>query len=125
MAVWLQSKRVAAGADDILYHQNDFVSESPRSNFFLVTADDKIVTPAENVLTGITRKKVLQLARAQFTVEERAISLDEMREAREVFLTSTTKQILPVAQIDDTVFTQRKIAHHLLQLFRSTCLEEL
>ena len=120
MAVWLQPKRIAAGADDLLYHQNGIITESPRSNFFLVTADDKIVTPAKEVLAGITRQKLLQLAKEQFVVEERSITMDELRTAKEAFLTSTTKQILPVAQIDETVFSQPKIAHYLLQLFRST-----
>jgi branched-chain amino acid aminotransferase len=120
MAIWLQPERIAAGADDILYHQDGLISESPRSNFFLVTADDKIVTPARNVLAGITRKKVLQLAEAHVAVEERDVTMEEIKQAKEAFLTSTTKQILPVAQIDETVFPQKKVSHHLLQLFRSS-----
>lgn len=119
MAVWLQPKRMASGADDLLYYQNGLITESPRSNFFLVTADNKVVTPADNVLAGITRKKVLQLAKEHYTVEERAVAVEEIKEAKEAFITSTTKQILPVSQIDETMFSQKKVTHHLLQLFRS------
>ena len=119
MAVWLQPKRIENGADDILYHQGGIISECPRSNFFLVTAEKKIVTPAENALAGITRKKVLDLAREHFTVEERPVSLAEIQTAREAFITSTTKQILPVAAIDSVQLPQREIAQKLLQLFRS------
>ena len=118
-AVWLQPKRKEQAADDILYHQNGFISESPRSNFFLVTTDDKIVTPAVGALAGITRKKLLRLAKAHFSVEERAVSLEELKQAKEAFLTSTTKQILPVAKIGEIEFPERKRSHHLLQLFRS------
>jgi branched-subunit amino acid aminotransferase/4-amino-4-deoxychorismate lyase len=121
MAVWLQPKRIAAGKDDILYYQNGLISESPRSNFFLVTADDVIVTPAENVLAGVTRRKVIELATKHFAVEERAVSMEEIKTAKEAFLTSTTKQILPVSQVDETIFRQRKVAHHLLGLSRSYC----
>lgn len=124
MAVWLQPRRKAAEADDILYHQNGFISESPRSNFFLVTADNKIITPNKNVLEGITRKKVLRLASEEFVVEEREITLEEITSAKEAFLTSTTKQILPVAQLDNTIFPEKKITHHLLQFFRAACEKE-
>lgn len=119
MAVWLQTKRIENGADDILYHQSGIISECPRSNFFLVTAEEKIVTPSENALAGITRKKVLELAKEHFPMEERPVSLTEIQNAKEAFITSTTKQILPVAAIDRVQLPQRGIALKLLQLFRS------
>ena len=118
MAVWLQPQRIAAGADDILYHHDGFITESPRSNFFLLTENEILVTPSEKVLAGITRKKVMQLAREHFAVEERPVGIDEIRTAKEAFITSTPKQILPVAQIDEIVLPERKKAHHLLQLFK-------
>lgn len=121
MAVWLQPKRIAACADDILYQYKGIVSECPRSNFFLVTAENKIITPSEGVLKGVTRKKVLQLARAHYTVEERSIPVDELETAKEAFITSTTKHILPVAQIDGAVYKDRTVSHHLLKLFRLAC----
>lgn len=123
-AIWLQPKRIEKGADDILYCYNGLITECPRSNFFLVTADNTIVTPSENVLAGITRNKVLQLAKKNFAVEERAVSLAEIRTAKEAFVTSTIKQILPVSQIDDAVLTERAIGLQLLQKFRALCFEE-
>lgn len=124
MAIWLQPKRIEHGADDILYHHNGFISECPRSNFFLVTAENSLITPAENVLAGITRKNILQLAKQHFDVEERNISLNELKTAREAFITSTTKHILPIAQVDAFPFSERKISQQLLQLFRSTFVKE-
>lgn len=124
MAVWLQPKRIEAGADDILYHHNGIISECPRSNFFLVTAENTIVTPSENVLAGITRKKLLQIVKDHFEVEERNIGLDELKTAKEAFITSTTKQLLPVAQVDDIVFKEKSVSHQLLHLFRSIYLTE-
>jgi D-alanine transaminase/branched-chain amino acid aminotransferase len=121
MAIWLQPLLKEKNADEILYHQNGWISECPRSNFFLIMDDDRILTPSENVLRGITRKKIIELAKRQFQVEERAIHMDELQKAKEAFITSTTKQILPVAQIDDVVFTERKISNHLLAVFRSAC----
>ena len=119
MAVWLQPARVKKGADDILYYQNGLISECPRSNFFLVTKENTILTPSENVLKGITRKKVMELAKKHYEVEEREIRLEELLAAREAFVTSTTKQILPVRQIDEVGFKSTEVSNHLLQLFRN------
>ncbi|MDF2192957.1 aminotransferase class IV [Paraflavitalea sp. CAU 1676] len=101
MAVWLQSFVKAQQAQDVLYHQDNRVSECPRSNFFIVTKDDELVTPSHNILHGVIRKQVLQLARARYKVAEKAISLEDIYKAKEAFITSTTKNILPVVQVDD------------------------
>lgn len=120
MAVWLQPKRLENGADDLLYMRNGYIGECPRSNFFLVTEDNRIVTPAENVLLGITRKKVLEIAKQHFVTEERPVAYDEIFTAKESFITSTTKQILPVAKIDGHSFLQHRISHQILQLFQTS-----
>lgn len=103
MAIWLQPYILENAADDVLYHQDGIVSECPRSNFFIVTANDTLVTPARNVLKGIIRSKVLALAPQQIKTEERDITLDALRTAKEAFITSTTRHILPVTQIDGHV----------------------
>ena len=61
MAIWLQPWMKKNGADDVLYHNNGTVTECPRANFFLVMEDGRLVTPAENILEGVTRKKLLDL----------------------------------------------------------------
>lgn len=106
MAIWLQPMLKDHQADDVLYHQGGYVTECPRSNFFVVTRDEVIVTPEANLLKGITRSKVLELASGHFRVEERPLSIKEIHLAKEAFITSTTKMILPVRQIDDHLFTQ-------------------
>ena len=103
MAVWLQSFVKQQEAHDVLYHQNNTVSECPRSNFFLVTTDDKIITPGHHILKGVIRKQVLELAAGRFAVEEKAITLQDVYQAKEAFITSTTKNILPVVKVDTQV----------------------
>jgi D-alanine transaminase/branched-chain amino acid aminotransferase len=44
--------------------------------------------------------KTLQIARAQYKVEERPLNLEEAQQAKEAFITSTTKHILPVMQLN-------------------------
>ncbi len=101
MAIWLQSLIKEKRADDVLYHTNGVITECPRANFFIVTKDDKILTPADNILKGITRMKVLELAASDYEVEEKQISINDIQNAREAFITSSTKRILPIVQVDD------------------------
>lgn len=108
MGIWLQQKVAAQKAADVLYHQNGWVSEFPRSNVFIVTKEGKIVTPANGILKGITRMKLLELMKDDYTVEERALHLDEIKGAAEVFMTSTTKRLLPINQVDDIIFGEGK-----------------
>lgn len=100
MAIWLQNYIAENNAQDVLYQQNGVVAECPRANFFIVTPDGKLVTPAYNILKGIIRKQVLSLAKGNYQVEERDISLEEVYQAKEAFITSTTKNILPVVHVD-------------------------
>ena len=124
MAVYLQPWMKSVGGDDILYYNNDSVSECPRSNIFMVSQDNTIVTPANNMLKGITRKNIIAVAEAHhLKLEQRDISLAEMKRAKEVFITSSTKRITPVAGLDAQKFTlegsnslSAQIFEHLLAL---------
>lgn len=102
LPVWHSVHWNRLGAEDVLYHWNGVVSESSRSNFFIVR-NGVIHTPDQYILLGITRKKILEIAG---NVVIRPITLEEVWDADEAFISSTTKVLLPVTQIDD-----RKIAH--------------
>ncbi|MCB0631820.1 MAG: aminotransferase class IV, partial [Lewinella sp.] len=99
----LQPVLKAAGADYLLYHDHGVIRESDRSNFFALTENGILVTPHEKILRGITRKQVLDIAPDIVAVEERTVHMDEMPTFREAFLTSSTKGVMPVIQVDDTV----------------------
>ena len=106
MAVYLQPWMKSKGGDDILYYNNDSVSECPRSNIFMISQDNTIVTPAHNMLKGITRKNIIAVAEANhLKLEQRDISLSEMKKAKEVFITSSTKRITPVSRLDEQNFS--------------------
>jgi branched-chain amino acid aminotransferase len=103
MAVWLQPLLKEKEADDMLYYNKASVTEFPRCNVFVVTRDQKLVTPAENILKGITRKQVLSLASGIMPVEETNIPVDELPAALEIFLTATTKKITPVIKVNNKI----------------------
>lgn len=100
MAVYLQDKVKASGADELLYHQKGWISECPRANVFIITEKGVLATPADGILNGITRKKVLQVAAQLMPVEIRPVHLDEFKTAREAFISSTTKIVLPIHALD-------------------------
>lgn len=102
-AIWLQPLIREQNADDVLYYQNGLIAECPRANFFIVTSDDHILTPSRNILKGISRKHVLKVSEKLFPTEERDISIEDIKQAKEAFITSTTKNILPVVQIDGNI----------------------
>jgi branched-chain amino acid aminotransferase len=101
MAVWLQPLLNQKQADDVLYFNKESITEFPRSNVFIVTADNKLVTPAYNILKGITRKNILLTAAEILPVEERNITVDELIEAKEIFATATSRKILPVLKVNN------------------------
>ncbi len=103
MGIWLIEKIRQANAVDVLYQKDGLVSEFPRCNFFIVRKDNTVVTPRHNVLHGITRKNVLRLAAEHYRVEEGDVSLSDVFDAKEAFLTSTTKRIVPIVEVDDRI----------------------
>ena len=79
------------------------VTEGTSTNAWIVTKDGQLVTrDATNaILSGITRWRLLKLAREQgVAFEERAFSLEEALQAREAFITSSSNFVLPVTRID-------------------------
>lgn len=100
MAVWLQPLLKEKNADDVLYFKNNIISEFPRSNVFIITEENRLLTPGQNILHGITRKNILTLAKDIMETEECDITVRDLLSAKEIFLTSTTKKILPVLKIN-------------------------
>jgi D-alanine transaminase len=92
-----------AGADDAVFVEADgTVNESTAGNVFVVSGGE-IVTPPKGpkILSGVTRDKILQAARAAgITCREERVSQSDLLKAEEVFLTSTTAEVVPVVGVD-------------------------
>ncbi|XP_019173169.1 PREDICTED: branched-chain-amino-acid aminotransferase 3, chloroplastic-like isoform X1 [Ipomoea nil] len=99
-----QSAAKAKGYSDVLYLDsvhNKYLEEVSSCNVFMVKGN-MIATPAikGTILPGITRKSIIDVAVNQgFQVEERAVSVDELLDADEVFCTGTAVVVSPVGSI--------------------------
>lgn len=111
------------GADDaIMLDRRGFVSEATTTNLFIVT-DEEIVTPPPlaGILHGVTRKRVIELARELgFQCEEHDLTPFELVNAEEVFLTGTLAEIVPVVRVRGVVVGEGKpgpITRKIIQAF--------
>jgi branched-chain amino acid aminotransferase len=94
----------AGGYDDaILLTSDGHVAEASAANIFVVIGGEVATPPlVDDVLPGITRRAVMQIARdAGYEVAERRIDRSELYVADEVFLTGTGVQVAPIASVDD------------------------
>ncbi|MEZ5691395.1 MAG: D-amino-acid transaminase [Rickettsiales bacterium] len=114
----------------ILVDKNGFVTEGAASNVFIVTKSGDIVTHQadESILSGITRGVVVDIANSMgITVLERSFSIKELVEASEVFITSTSINVLPVVKIGDKVIGNGKVGeltNKLQMLYNSHIYEQ-
>ena len=100
-----------------------FITEGASSNIIIVKNDTLITPPkSEHLLPGITRDLVIELCRTHNIPHElRAIPKKELFEADEVWVTSSTKEIIPVISIDDQPVGNGHIGdgwHRITKLYR-------
>ncbi len=89
--------------ETILYNDKHELTEASACNVYVVK-DGVVATPETDhqILPGITRLLLLQILRADgsIPIEERNVTLEEMLDADEVWISSSTKEIAPVVLID-------------------------
>jgi len=106
-----QAARIAGAYEAILVDEAGVVTEGSSSNAWIVTPDGTLVTrpPSNEILNGITRLEILKIARALgLAFEERAFTLEEMRRAREAFVSSASSYAMPITQLDDAPIANGK-----------------
>lgn len=90
------------GASEAVFHRDGLVSECSSSNLLMLKNGALRTAPAdERILPGVTRAHFLMLARRlQIPVDEAAFTLEEMMDADELMITSTSAHGLPVGFVD-------------------------
>jgi D-alanine transaminase len=101
--VLANQKAFEVDAEEAILVRNGLITEGTHTNFFAVKEDTVFTAPLSNlILDGITRKVVLELChQLKIKVNEEHIHKNELKNYNEFFITSTTKEITPVVQIDD------------------------
>lgn len=107
--IMLNDEAVSAGYQTSIMVRDGYITEGSTCNVFVVDANDLIKTPPLNqfCLPGIARGITLELLQqSDMTFEEANITVSDLYSAKEVWITSTTKEIFPVTKINDTPVNQ-------------------
>lgn len=109
----IKTDAVKAGFDEALVlTQEGHVSEGSAMNVFMVRNGVLITPPiTENILEGITRRTVMELARQEMgmTIVERPIDRTEVYMGEEIFMTGTAAQIVAITQVDHRLIGSGKM----------------
>lgn len=103
--VLLRQQAIDAGAFEAILIDDNLALEGSSSNLFIVK-NNNIITPplSEKILGGITRDLILELAELHnLNIQQKSISLAELFNADEIWLTSSTREVMPVIQLNEKV----------------------
>lgn len=103
MNLVLYEQAHARGLDEVvLLNERGEVSECTSANLFAVFGNEAVTPPlSSGCLPGVTRELLIEAVRTPgIRVLERALTLEDLERADGVFLTSTTRDLLPVASIE-------------------------
>ena len=119
-----KSEAIERGFDEaILLSHDGHVAEGSGENIFIVLKDKLITPPSpDNILMGITRDTVMQLAKKELGIEtiERSIDRSELYIADEAFFTGTAAHVTPIIEVDERPVGNGKtgkIARELQQIY--------
>lgn len=123
--VLAKQEAVEKGAyEAFLVDEEGYITEGSSTNAWIIDQNGTLITrPASNdILSGITRADLLTLLKAnKYEVELRPFTVEELLNAREVFLTSSSSYVQPVVEVDGKVIGNGKpgsISNGLRSLFK-------
>ncbi len=116
----IKQKALDYGASDAIMIRGGFITEATYANIFMVDNDNNLITRAcDNlILCGITRNRIIDIAKKNnINVIEKDFGIEELKKAREVFLTSSTLLIRPVAKIDQDLVNEGRVGNITRDLY--------
>lgn len=121
--ILLYQQAQVAGFEEAILMRNDFITEACISNVFLVKRNQILTPPLSNsILGGITREFLIKTAlEHNFDVQEMPITSEQLLDADEIWLTSSTKELRPVVSVNDKTIgsgVPGPTWHELFSIFR-------
>jgi D-alanine transaminase len=128
--ILLRQQAIAAGAVEAILVRDGFVTEGSSTNVFVVK-DGRIATPpcTPKILAGVTRDVVVELCRNhELSLVEREVPKEQLYDADEIWVTSSSKDALPIVSLDGRPIGNgrpgalwKALARHFLELKRAAC----
>jgi branched-chain amino acid aminotransferase len=104
--------------DALCVNREGCITEGTRTNFFVIKDNLLISPPGDEILPGVTRNHVLQVARQNnLDIKEQNIPLADIANFDGAFLTSTSSKLMPIRSIDDHIWNN--ISPVILELIKA------
>lgn len=102
--VMAKQKAVEHGAFECILHRGDIVTEGSSTNVFMVKNNVVYTHPANHlILKGITREVIFELCeKLNISIKEESFTVEQLRGADEVFISSSTIEAVPVVEVEGT-----------------------
>ena len=103
----------------ILENEEGYITEGSRTNIFLIK-DDTLYTPlTRDVLSGITRQRVIEISKRNcIPLFEKSIARSNLSQFETLFLTGTSAKLLPIRHVEDISFkVDHPLLRHLMELY--------
>ena len=120
----LREARARGAEESVLSNLEGFIAEGASTNVFVVK-DGALLTPrlSTGILGGITREVILELAESlEIPRRETALELGDLVGADEAFLSSTTREVMPIRQVDEALIADGRpgpFTRRILKAFRA------
>lgn len=86
----------------ILVNNKGFITEGSKSNIFIIKGNDLITSPIEDVLPGVTRGRILKVAKKiGISIIEKNVKYNELEGVDAMFISGTSPKILPISKVDN------------------------
>jgi branched-chain amino acid aminotransferase len=116
----LQMAKKQGGVEALYVDSHNRILECTTSNFFFFKAG-KLVTSYQDILPGVTRNVILEIAGNHFEIETRDIDRSEINQMEEAFITASNKEVAPVVMINDLQIGDGQVGENtkkIMQIFR-------
>ena len=124
--VLAKTKGIKNGFGEALFlDKKSYITEGSSSNFWILNKNNILITRSLDgkILAGITRDSILKCAKIKnIKVEEKKISIDNIKDCKEAFITSASSFVTPVIQVDNIKINSGKVGE-FSNLLRKTYLE--